>query len=155
MVVSPGGAVTVTGMWMELLFRPAWLALVEFFWLSASSCFSPRLRPLRIGCKGLEARPSSAASACLSLGGKKCRSYHRHHYTPLSGCCKFFLPNEEAHARKTGCPPGGKTTTYVAKNCTQTFTAMVSKHTVRWCFCTNLVQCLRIWYGNLENSEKA
>ena len=68
MVVSPGGAVMVTGMWMALLLRPAWLALVEFFWLSASSCFSPRLRLLRIGCKGLEARPLSSASACLSLG---------------------------------------------------------------------------------------
>lgn len=68
MVVSPGGAVMVTGMWMVLLLRPAWLALVEFFWLSASSCFSPRLRLLRITCRGLEARPSSSASGCLSLG---------------------------------------------------------------------------------------
>lgn len=65
MVVSPGGAVMVTGMWMALLLRPAWLALVEFFWLSASSCFSPRLRVLRIACRGLEA--SSSASGCLSL----------------------------------------------------------------------------------------
>lgn len=72
MVVSPGGAVMVTGMWMALLLRPAWLALVEFFWLSASSCFSPRLRLLRIGCRGLEARPSSSASGCLSLGKEMC-----------------------------------------------------------------------------------
>lgn len=68
MVVSPGGAVMVTGMRMALLLlRPAWLALVEFFWLSASSCFSPGLEGLRIGCRGLEARPSSSESGCLSL----------------------------------------------------------------------------------------
>lgn len=67
MVVSPGGAVMVTGMWMALLFRPAWLALVEFFWLSASSCFSPRLRVLLTGCRGLLLRPPSSASTCLSL----------------------------------------------------------------------------------------
>lgn len=111
MVVSPGGAVMVTGMWIVLLFRTAWLALVEFFWLSASSCFSPRLMPLRIGCNVLEARPSSSASSCLSLGEKKYRFYHRHHYTPLPGCFKLFLPNE-AHTRKTGWPPTEKTITY-------------------------------------------
>lgn len=72
MVVSPGGAVMVTGMWMALLLRPAWLALVEFFWLSASSCFSPRLRLLRILCRGLEARQSSSASVCRSLGKQMC-----------------------------------------------------------------------------------
>lgn len=70
MVVSPGGAVTVTGMWMVLLLSPAWLALVEFFWLSASSCFSPRLRLLlRMASRGLEARLPSPPSGWRSLVG--------------------------------------------------------------------------------------
>ena len=59
-VVSPGGEVMVTGMWMEVLF----MTLVEFRWLSASSCFSSGVRAPSDGCRGLEARPSS--SACLS-----------------------------------------------------------------------------------------
>lgn len=80
----------VTGMWMVLLLSPAWLALVEFFWLSASSCFSPRLRLLCIASRGLEARPPSTASGCRSLRDRDAYLI-RYNCILSSGCVEHFL----------------------------------------------------------------
>lgn len=73
MVVSPGGAVMVTGMWM--LVRP--LRLV-FFRLSASSGFSITGNNSEGDCRGLVAEPSASVSECLSLDQVQQTQTHIH-----------------------------------------------------------------------------
>lgn len=62
-VVSPGGAVMVTGMCTVLVLSIVCIVRFTFFWLSESSGFSSTGLRLPGACRGVEARVPGSVSA--------------------------------------------------------------------------------------------